>query len=84
MQQTFLHRAALVHHLVLRVLPLPMPHNHPERAASCLWAQPMACYLQTDLLHQLHLLTMHYTAVAASLPTTRHVDAVRLLVLVSH
>jgi hypothetical protein len=80
-QETLLHRAALVHHLVLCVLPLPMPHDHPERVTRCLWAQPMPCYLQSDLMHQLHLLTMHYAAVAASLPTTRHVDATRLLVL---
>ena len=46
-KHSYLHRAGLVHHLVLRVLPLPLPIGHPQRSTLCFWAsQPMSCYLQ--------------------------------------
>jgi hypothetical protein len=77
-KHSYLHRAGLVHHLVLRVLPIPLPMNHPQRQTLCFWAsQPMPCYMQSDLLHNLHLLCLHYAAVASTLPATRQFDATR-------
>jgi len=80
MKNTYCHRISLIQHLVTRVIPLPLPLNHPNREAKCFWAsQPMRYETQADLLRLLDLLNRHYAACSLSLRVTRSFDAVRML-----
>lgn len=80
MKNTYCHRISLIQHLVTRVIPLPLPLNHPNREARCFWAsQPMRYETQADLLRLLDLLNRHYAACSLSLRVTRSFDAVRML-----
>ena len=47
---TYLHRVALIQHVFTRVIPLPMPHNHPKRKSQCFWSQPINFADQVDIL----------------------------------
>ena len=79
---TYCHRVALIQHLFVRVIPLPLPQNHPRRRSCCFWAsQSMRYETQADLLRLLHLLGRHYSAASLSLRVTRSFDAARLLTL---
>lgn len=80
MKNTYCHRISLIQHLVTRVIPLPLPLNHPNRETKCFWAsQPMRYETQADLLRLLDLLNRHYAACSLSLRVTRSFDAVRML-----
>eukprot|EP00854_Cymbomonas_tetramitiformis_P001789 gene1789-2455_t len=75
-------RVSLVQHLMTRVLPLPLPLTHPNRAKQCYWAaQPMRRETQVDLLRLLNQLSRHYAAAALSLKADRTLDAARILTL---
>jgi hypothetical protein len=79
-KNTYCHRVSLIQHLVTRVIPIPLPLNHPMRATKCFWAsQPMRYETQADLLRLLDLLNRHYGACSLSLRVTRSFDAVRML-----
>lgn len=79
-KNTYCHRVSLIQHLVTRVIPIPLPLNHPERGLKCFWAsQPMRYETQADLLRLLDLLNRHYGACSLSLRVTRSFDAVRML-----
>lgn len=81
-KNSYLHRAAMIQHLFTRVIPLPLPHNHPERNQRCFWhAQPLRYADQADILRSLEMLCRHYTCVALSLKATSSFDATRLLVM---
>lgn len=73
-------RICLIEHLFVRVIPLPLGLNHPERSTRCFWAaQPMRYESQTDLLKLIHQLSRHFTASAFSVKPTNLGDSTRLL-----
>lgn len=81
-KNSYLHRVAIIQHLMIRVLPLPLPHNHPECAARCFWSsQPVRYETQVDILRLTELLCRHYAAASLSLNVTRSFDATRMLVM---
>jgi hypothetical protein len=81
-KNSYLHRAALIQHLFTRVVPIPLPHNHPQKMRRCFWAgQPMRYETQADILRSLDSLCRHYVAVSLSLNVTRSFDATRMLVI---
>ena len=54
-------------HVFTQVVPLPLPHNHPERARRCFWAsRPIRYETQADLLRLLELAVRHFTKHAAT------------------
>ena len=79
-KNTYLQRATLIHHLFLRVIPLPLPPNHPRRNDKCFWAtQPIKYAEQEALLRLLEQLCCHFSAAVLSLRVTQSFDAARLL-----
>jgi hypothetical protein len=74
-------RLCLIEHLFLRVIPLPLPVNHPERESKCFWhSQPMRYETQSDTLRLLNILCRHFAAASLSVKMTRSGDAMRILV----
>jgi hypothetical protein len=41
LKNTYCLRVALIQDLFTRVVPLPLPHKHPQRKEQCLWEEPM-------------------------------------------
>ncbi|KOO31915.1 hypothetical protein Ctob_015016, partial [Chrysochromulina tobinii] len=79
---TYLLRIALIQHLVTAVLPLPLPHDHPQRTSKCFWAsQEMRYETQADLLRLLSMVCRHFAACCFSIRVTRSFDATRLVVV---
>ncbi len=78
---SYLHRVALIQHVFTRVIPLPMPHNHPLRLSQCFWSQPLRYADQVDILRLLMMVSRHYTASAMSLRLSRSFDASRVLTM---
>lgn len=75
-------RLCLIEHLFVRVIPLPLPVNHPERNSKCFWhAQSMRYETQADCLRTLNMLCRHFITASLSVKMTRSGDAVRMLVL---
>jgi hypothetical protein len=75
-------RVSLIQHLFTRVLPTPLPPNHPNRGLECFWdSQPIRYADQADMLRHLHLISRHYAAAALSLNVTRSFDACRILTM---
>lgn len=74
-------RVCLIQHLFLRVIPLPLPINHPERKKKCFWqAQDIRYETQADILRLLNMLCRHFAAASLSVKVTRSGDAIRMLV----
>lgn len=40
-KNTFLHRVSFIQHIFTRVIPPPLPHNHPMRKKHCFYTQPL-------------------------------------------
>lgn len=60
-------RVALLQHLFIHVLPLPLPLHHPKRESCCFWtSEPMLRESQTQLLRLITLLAQHYVRLRAS------------------
>ena len=83
-KNTYCLRLSLLQHLFTTVIPLPLPHNHPDRDTRCFWAsanraEPMRHETQSDILRLLHLLCRHYAACCLSVKATRSFDATRIL-----
>ena len=79
-KNSYLHRTALVQHLFVRVIPLPLPAN--EDSSECFWGSSGMRYAdQVDILRLLDMLCRQYAAVSLSLNVTRSFDATRMLVL---
>ena len=79
-KNSYLHRAALVQHLFIRVIPMPLPQNADQ--SECFWASCQMRYAdQADILRLLDMLCRQYVAVSLSLNVTRSFDAIRMLVL---
>lgn len=79
-KHTVLMRLALLQHLFISVLPVPLPPNSPDRATHCFWqAQEMRYETQLDLLLLLSLLCRHYATAALSLKADRALDTARVL-----
>lgn len=49
MKNTYYLRVALIQHLFTRVLPMPMPLNHPQRQDYCFWASQKIRYVETSV-----------------------------------
>ncbi|KAK3264258.1 hypothetical protein CYMTET_26993 [Cymbomonas tetramitiformis] len=80
MRNSILLRLALLHHVFLAVVPLPLPLRHPARASRCFWASQSVRYeTQADVLGLLRLLGRHYAAAALAMPADRSLDALRVL-----
>ena len=74
-------RLCLIEHLLIRVIPLPLPLLHPERDSFCFWhAQDMRQETQADILRLLNLLCRHFATASLSVKVTRSGDAIRMLV----
>ena len=81
-KNTYCMRVALIQHLFTQVIPLPLPHNHPDRASRCFWhSQGMRYETQADLLRLLELLARHFTSSVFSLRVTRSFDAARIVTM---
>lgn len=75
-------RFCLIEHLFVRVIPIPLPLEHPERDKKCFWhAQPMRHETQADFLKLLNLLAKHFSVAALSVKYTRSGDAARILTI---
>ncbi|KAL1523488.1 hypothetical protein AB1Y20_018426 [Prymnesium parvum] len=73
-------RVALLQHLFISVIPLPLPLTHPQRASCCFWAtEPMLHESQTQILRLLALLAQHHAAASLCLKLTRELDAARIV-----
>ena len=73
-------RVCLIEHLFVRVVPLPLPINHPDRGTRCFWhAQPMRYETQADVLRLTNMLCRHFAAASLSVKNTRSGDAIRML-----
>eukprot|EP00929_Paragymnodinium_shiwhaense_P044942 TRINITY_DN23026_c0_g1_i2.p1 TRINITY_DN23026_c0_g1~~TRINITY_DN23026_c0_g1_i2.p1 ORF type:complete len:4431 (+),score=980.35 TRINITY_DN23026_c0_g1_i2:153-13445(+) len=74
-------RFALVAHLMTRLLPVPLPIDHPEKQTKCFWMQDMRSETKADLMRYLYLIARHFTAVSFTLQDNRETDAARILVI---
>ena len=73
-------RIALLQHLIVEVIPLPLPLDHPERSARCFWASGLMRYeTQAQLLRLLHQIAKHHAAASLCLELTRELDAARIV-----
>eukprot|EP00960_Hanusia_phi_P029240 747854-Hanusia_phi.AAC.2 len=75
-----LHLAVAVHHVFLRVLPIPVASQHPD-CSKCIWQKPIRYETQVDILRLVHSISRFYAASIMSLPHTRTLEAARLLTL---
>ena len=74
-------RLCMIEHLFVRVIPLPLPINHPRREKECFWhAQPMRYETQADIMRLLNMLCRHFATASLSVKITRSGDAIRMLV----
>jgi hypothetical protein len=74
-------RMCLIEHLFVRVIPLPLPLNHPKRNSRCFWhAQPIRYETQMNILRLLNLICRHFATASLSLQVTASTDAIRILV----
>lgn len=75
-------RVCLIEHLFIRVVPLPLPINHPQRDTNCFWhAQDIRNETQFDILKLLSLLSRHFISSSLSVKYTRSGDAIRILTI---
>ena len=75
---TYLHRVAMIQHTFLRVIPTPMPHGHPDRSRLCFYSQPLRYSDQSDILRTLNMVCRHFAAASMALDLTRSFDATRV------
>jgi len=73
-------RFALVVHLMARVLPMPLPLDHPEKSTKCFWMQPVKYETKANLMKTIYLITRHFAAVAFTLNGNREIDGARVCV----
>ena len=73
-------RFTLVVYLLTRILPMPLPLNHPGRGERCFWQQNMTYETQADVIRQLHLIMRHFAAAAFAVRPDRETDAARVCV----
>lgn len=78
-KNTYLHRIAMLQHVFTRVIPLPMPWNHPLKSKLCFWTQPLRYSDQVDIMRSLNRCARHFLACAVSVRVTRAFDAARVL-----
>lgn len=77
---SYVMRLALIQHLFLRVIPMPLT---PQKAAKCFWGQqePIRYETQLEILRLLRVISCDFSAVSLSMQATRSVDAMRMLVM---
>lgn len=83
-KNTYCIRVALIQHLFTRVIPLPLPINHPRRSQQCFWhakSREMRYETQTDILRLLNVVSQHFSCAALSLHVSRSFDAARILTM---
>ena len=83
-KNTYMLRVSLVQHVFTHVLPLPLPHNHPDKATKCFWssrAKGMRYETQVDILRLLEMVARHFAAASLSLRITRSFDAARVITM---
>jgi hypothetical protein len=87
MRYTYCLRASLLAHLFIRLVPLPLPTNHPRRARECFWGRGAAAggrmkrNTQLDLLQLLHQLSRHFVTASLSLHCTHSFDCTRIVTM---
>jgi hypothetical protein len=79
-KNSYILRAALIQHVFTKVLPVPLPRDHPQLKC-CLWRQAVRYETQVDVLRNLCLLSRHYSAACLSLKVTQSFDAARILTM---
>ena len=73
-------RIALISHVFTRVIPLPLPINHPDRKKRCFWAaQDIRYEMQAEILRLINMISRHFACAALSVNITRAGDAIRML-----
>mmetsp|Transcript_15429 Transcript_15429/g.33214 ORF Transcript_15429/g.33214 Transcript_15429/m.33214 type:complete len:1344 (-) Transcript_15429:16-4047(-) len=81
-RNTYSIRVALIQHLFIQVIPLPLPRNHPRRADHCFWySRAMRYETQADILRLLELLGRHFVSASLSMTVTRSSDAARIITM---
>ena len=75
-------RTCLIEHLFIRVLPLPLAFNNPDRDEHCFWhGQEIRNETQVDVLKLLHMLARHFATASLSVMYSRSGDAIRILTI---
>jgi hypothetical protein len=80
-KNVYLHQISLIQHVLMRVIPLPLPWNHPLKQKHCFWTQPIRYSDQADIMRSLNRVCQHYVACALSVRVTRAFDAARVLTM---
>jgi hypothetical protein len=83
-KNTFMLRVSLVQHVFTHVIPLPLPHNHPDKLTKCFWSsneKNMRYETQVDILRLLEMVARHFSAASLSLRITRSFDAARVITM---
>eukprot|EP00439_Symbiodinium_sp_Y106_P063482 s1679_g9.t2 len=57
---------AVVAHLLTRLLPMPLPIDHPRKAELCFWAQDMVYETKADLMRHLYLIAARSARIGSS------------------
>ncbi|CAJ1373459.1 unnamed protein product [Effrenium voratum] len=77
--QSALTRFALIARLLMQILPMPLPLDHPK-ASGCFWMQEMKQETKADLMRHLFLIARHFAAVCCTLRASRETDGARVVV----
>jgi len=80
-KNTYLHQISLLQHVFTRVIPLPLPWNHPLKQKHCFWTQPIRYSDQVDIMRSLNRCCQHFVACGLSVRVTRAFDAARVLTM---
>eukprot|EP00919_Chromeraceae_sp_WS-2016_P010528 GHVR01024575.1.p1 GENE.GHVR01024575.1~~GHVR01024575.1.p1 ORF type:complete len:1627 (+),score=452.86 GHVR01024575.1:727-4881(+) len=79
MKNTYTLRFLLLYHLIVKVIPLPLPLHSGERLSKCFWSKgELRRETQMDLLRLLVLVSRHFLVASFSLRMTRALDAMRV------
>ncbi len=69
---------SMIQHMFTQVIPVPLPHNHPN-IKQCMYRQPIRYETQLNALRLIHHLSLHFAASSMSLRMNRVFDSARIL-----